>query len=288
MKILKNDLAKNILLNEETTFKMDLGWEENMRDYEKEVLKTIINPTENFETIRYTHKPYFSSNNIEQTDIWFYFHFYNGNPSDPYTGGLDYQYAGITPQENQLLLRQASQSFFRLEFYKVPSGETPNRINRKLVFSRNLSVPLGEKVFYTELNEYIHVPVFVGSNYRNKENMYLFWFQDDTVLNGSIYSGETFYMTARFFNTKYGSIYGFTNKPEIPNAPINEDTDLYYEVIIDKSDYTYNIYQYDGVTGNRVGQTGTPIHFYETIGGDQATPSTIVCGNPIIISVSCV
>jgi hypothetical protein len=53
-----------------------------------------------------------------------------------------------------------------------------------LVFSKNLSLPLGEKYFYKgdTFGYYIHLPVFMGSNYKNKENMYLFWFDDETAL----------------------------------------------------------------------------------------------------------
>ena len=82
MKIIQSDLDSNLLLNSETNFRLDLGWQEGIEEYEKEVLKDIINPTENFETVRYIHKPYTSgTNSVEQTDIWFQFFFYNDDPS---------------------------------------------------------------------------------------------------------------------------------------------------------------------------------------------------------------
>ena len=98
-------------------------------------------------------------------------------------------------------MRQATESFFRLEFYKTSGSvtnyvltcEAPTRQNRRLINSKNLSLPLGEKYFHTGDNYgyYIHVPIFTGSNYRNKENMYLFWFDDESVLTDTNLSGTT-------------------------------------------------------------------------------------------------
>ena len=268
MKILNDGLSKSLILNQQTKFRLDLGWEENMQEYENDTLANIINPIENFETVRYIHDPYISSNSITQSDIWFMFYFYNTGLTPTHDGGLNYQYAGISPQDNELFLPDATNSFFRLEFYKIPSGETPNRINRKLAFTKNLSIPFGEKIFYTPINDYIHVPIFTGSNYRNKENMYLFWFQDDTVVSGTTMSGNTFYVTARFFNALDGSISNFSNKSIIdPAYQINEDTDMYYEMVIDRTIYSYQMYEFSGSTGNRIGMSGNPIIFYEVNGG---------------------
>ena len=75
MKILQNTNNKTILLNSETSFRTDLGWEDNIQEFEKDTLKSIINPAENFETVRYIHTGYTSVNGIYQHDIWFYFYF---------------------------------------------------------------------------------------------------------------------------------------------------------------------------------------------------------------------
>jgi len=187
MKILSNTNDLNIVLNTEQDFKTDLGWQENLAQFEDEVLKDIINPAQNYETVRYIHKPYTSALGVEQTDIWFQFYFLSGS-----TYVQEYEAVGITTTENEFMLRQSTESFFRLEFYKTPgviSGNTlfsepPTRQNRRMVFSKNLSLPLGEKYFYKgdTFGYYIHLPVFMGSNYKNKENMYLFWFDDETAL----------------------------------------------------------------------------------------------------------
>jgi hypothetical protein len=279
MKILRKDIDLNLLLNTETDFQTNLGWEENLKEFETEVLNDIINPIENYETVRYIHKPYTSSG-VTQTDIWFYFYFLNTGGTyvqDYYTGDNE---KSITYIENEHMLKQATKSFFRLEFYKTPgtvSGTTlicepPTRQNRKLIFAKNLSLPLGEKMFYNPLNGYIHLPVFRGSNYSNKENMYFFWFQDESVLNETNLSGtttgNTFFMTAKFYNSKDGTILDFTNDCYGTGYTINEQNDMYYQVDINKTDYSYQVYFYNGeVKCEEVGLTNKPIMFFERGGG---------------------
>ena len=258
MKILTSTNDLTISMNVEQDFKTDLGWEEGALQMEEQILSEIINPIENYETVRYIHKPYTSSLGVEQTDIWFSFYFLNGS-----TYVNDYEPTGLSNKENALMLKQTVKSFFRLEFFKTPNGVKPDRTNRKLVFAKNLSLPLGEKYFHTTLNDYIFLPVFMGSNYRNKENMYLFWFQDESPFSGTTITGNTFWMTAKFYNAEDGSISDFVNKPNLTDIvydgrvgksenPIKfyeknsvsgytEYEDLYYKVTIDKSDYSYMV-----------------------------------------------
>lgn len=263
MRILRKLRNQNMVLNVESDFMLDLNREESLQQFETETVRSIINPTENFETVRYIHKPYSGiTENTTQllADIWLQFYFYNGSS---HTGGLDFSLVGLTPQENSLLMKQFSNGFFQLEFFKVPSGQQPERSNRKLVFSKQLPIAFGEKVFYSVLNEYIHVPVFVGTNYRKSENLYLFWFQDSSALKDTMLDGNTFYMTAKFYNSKDGSIMNFGNKSLATNANVNEITDTYFLVEIDKTDYSYQVFRYNGTKGTRIGESGDPIKFYE-------------------------
>ena len=273
MIIRRQTVDQNLIINTETDFQTDLGWEDNLMQFEEEILNEIINPIENYETVRYIHAPYNFQSGATQTDIWFYFNFYTGN-----TYNQDYQSVNITNQDNEHLLPQSVKSFFRLEFYKTPGVVTnnvlqctpPTRQNRKLVFAKNLSLPNGEKVFDSVLNGHLHIPIFTGSNYRNKENMYMFWFADESVLvetnlSGST-TGNTFFMTAKFYDAENGSIYDFTNNTGYTH--VNESQDMYYQVDIDKVAHTYSIYEYTTQKSvNRFGTvTGTtinPITFYQ-------------------------
>jgi hypothetical protein len=281
MKILRQTTNQNLLINSEQDFRTDLGWEENLMQFEDEVLNQVINPIENYDTVRYIHQPYTFCEGATQSDIWFYFYFLTGT-----TYVQDYTAVNITPQENEHLLPQSTKSFFRLELFKTPNifdtngnvvgYESPTRVNRKLVFAKNLSLPNGEKFFLTTLNGYIHVPIFTGSNYRNKENMYMFWFADESVLTETNLSGTTtgttFFMTAKFYDASTGDILDFTNDIYSSDHTINEATDMYYQVDFYKPDRTYVVYKYNGTKGDRIGTTScdslNPIKFYEKGGGN--------------------
>ena len=293
MEILKTNQDINLILNTETDFQTNLGWEENMQQYEDEVLSDIINPIVNYETVRYIHDEYHPCANIPaQSDIWFYFYFSTTGNSPSYV--LDYNPIGITFLENEHLLKQSTKSFFRLEFFKTPgivSGNTlicdaPNRTNRKLVFAKNLSIPNGQKYYYNNLNGYIHVPVFMGSNYEKKENMYFYWFDDESALNNSNLSGSTtgntFFMTAKFYNAVDGSILDFTNSGYTTGHTVTEENDLYYQIDINKVKHSYKVYQYSGHRGDRVGYSDKPILFFEKGGASAPTPiPTLNCPTPL-------
>jgi|688.fasta_scaffold450193_1 hypothetical protein len=264
MKILYKNIDQSLVFNPETEFRTNAGWEENFLEQQDNILKSIINPIENYETTRYIHEPYnvtISSVQTLQCDIWFYFNFLNSG--NTYSNGLDYNLIGISPKENVKLLKHTVNSFFRLEFYTTPYRET-----QKLVFAKNLSIPLGQKVFDMNLRDDIFIPVFNGNNYRNTENMYLFWFPDNTV-----YTGTTFYMTARFFNAEDGSILRFLNRdltvnnsglvdgtrvgttsnPVMfyemnPNVNTNPEENVYYRVLFKRPEHTYTIIR--GLGGN--------------------------------------
>jgi len=44
MKILQSDLDSNLLLNSETNFRQDLGWQEGIEEYEKRSIKKYHQP----------------------------------------------------------------------------------------------------------------------------------------------------------------------------------------------------------------------------------------------------
>lgn len=259
MKLRKEDSDFNLILGGNVFTKTDLGWDDSFKEYEQDVLKSIINPITNYETNQFTHKPYELTEYTGDTQetIWYQFYFLSGA-----TFISDYEPTGLSSKENSLMLKQTTKSFFTLEFYRTIDGESPNRINRKLAFRKKLSLSLGEKYFYTPLNDYIFKPVFSGSSYRNKENMTLFWLREKDLGNLEL-DTETLWVTAKFYNAEDGSItdftnrdlsgpfvstrYGFYNNPvcffqkDSLNSTIIEEEDLYYKVIFNWIDYTYVI-----------------------------------------------
>jgi hypothetical protein len=96
--------------------------------------------------------------------------------------------------------------------------------------------------------------------------MYLFWFQDDTALNETTLTGNTFWMSAKFYNAEDGSILDFV-KTDIGSAQVNESNDMYYKVVIDRTNYSYEVYRYNnGTQGSRIGESNDPIKFYQKKG----------------------
>lgn len=266
MEILFKNQNINLVLNQEQDFKTDLGWQENAQELEDQTLEKIINPVDNYETVRYIHQPYNSSLNgvtFKQSDIWFKFHFLSGG-----TYVTDYEPTGLSFKENKEIKEFFKRSFFRLEFFKTPNGEPPTRANRRLVFTKNLSLTSGEQYNYfnktvtgtTDVK--IYKPVFMGTNYKNSENLYIFWFQDDSPFEETNLIGNIFYMTAKFFNAENGEVtdfvtnsdvdvdidsgrYGVRSRPieffekKISGGQIIEPNDMYYCVTIDRNDFSY-------------------------------------------------
>jgi hypothetical protein len=268
MRIKRFNGELSILLNNKLESQNDLGWEDSFSLYEEDLINQIINPIENYETIRYIHEPYAGmteDQNDKQTDIWFYFYFI-----DNQNYVQNYLPTGLSNQSNSQLTKQTTNSYFRIELYKTQNQEPPSRANRKLVLTKNLLIPSGEKFYLTanKFNDYIFAPVFYGSNYHNRENMYFFWFQDETPYDTTTYTGSTFWMTAKYFNSVDGSIYDFVNDCFPTTHEVNETEDMYYKFVINMTNYTYVVYEYDGVQGNRVGTTDKPIKFYQKGGAN--------------------
>lgn len=269
MKILKDNKENNLIIGLSNDFQTDLGWQDNLESYVEEKLYEVVNPISNYETKRIIHKPYTTpqtidlehcvpnprteTRNIKQCDIWYEFYFHNtfGNYVQEYSP------IGLTLIENSKHLKEVDNSFFKIEFFKTPNNELPNRNNRLLVFSKMLSIPLGEKYFYTTMNSMIFRPTFTGNNIRNKENMYLYWFDDEEHILEESFHGNNFWMTVKFFNSDNGSIYDFTNKIK-SNNNINEADDLYYKMVIEDDNY-----QIFDMSNTRVGKDINPIKFYQ-------------------------
>lgn len=263
MKILRKNTDITINLNLDTNFNLDLGREEGLELFEEQTLNKLVNPIENYETDRFQFKPYSGlTGDIDdlQCNIWYNFYFYNLANPQTHIGGTNYIYVGITPSENISLIKSVTKCFFRLEFFKVPYNQKPSKTNRKLAFSRNISLVSGEKVFYENYNREVVLPIFMGSKHRNRENMYLYWFQDQSVLDGTIFTGDTFYMTAKFFNAKDGTIVNFGNKSIASDGNVIDSDNLYYKVVLNFDDLTYQIYD---STNQPIGYFNTPINFYE-------------------------
>lgn len=236
MEILKN--VNQIPINISSTNDITLDWQNGINEYIKnELINDIINPIVNLETIRYINKPY-SLNNLTICDVRFDFYFKNNNHYF-----LDYTKNGFTIEDIRKITPQSNNSFFKLEFY----NETG--VNKKLLFSKILTVPSSRRVLLKDIVDDIFIPIFIGNNIKNTENIYFHYFREHDY--------SKIYMKAKFYNAKEGSIIEFVNKKNVTN--FNEVNDSFFEVILDNENFYYEIMNND----NRVGILNKAVKFYE-------------------------
>jgi hypothetical protein len=119
--------------------------------------------------------------------------------------------------------------------------------------------------------------VFTGVTNQNFDIREVITSYDRNYVHGT----NTFFMTAKFYNAKDGTILDFTNDSYSTGYTITEQNDMYYQVNIDKTDYSYQVYFYNGVVKcEEVGLTNKPIMFFERGGG--TAPNNIlyhICSN---------
>lgn len=255
MKILNNYNNINLLINNENHNKNDLGWEDSFKDYEKTILMDVINPIQNFETDKYSHNTYTQANNIVQNDLWLIFKFYNNSFSNDYTfNGFD-NYDVINNQSTY------SNSFFRIEFYKTENNENPTRFNRKLVSTNIIPTNYGEFYLNKTFNSYVQIPLFISSAVKNKSIQTFYWFQNESSVLSPLFTGDTFWISTKFFNSNDGLIYDFINSAKTNN--IEDSKDTYYKLIIDNKNKNYSIYN---MSNERVGTSIKPLIFYQKNG----------------------
>lgn len=283
MKILQNTETLNFKFNINNNFSFDSGKENNILNYEKESLKDVINPLINYEVKRISHEKYgeFSLN-----EIIYFFYFYNdNNPPAHEPGGLDFNLVGISERQNALMLKENSTSNFKFDFYITQDNEYPNPNNKKFVFSKVIPLPIGQKIFSANVNDYISVPIFSGSEHNNNEILYLYILEDETLLKTN-----TFFFKSTFYNGNTNKIVQFINKNKSYDEKVNEQDDFYYKMIV--SGDTYTIYNFEN---ERIGTIDKPIKFYQKPYVNSSTniqtltptitPTPMTCDIPFITDI---
>lgn len=244
MNILQNNQNKKLLLKIDDDKDITLNKSENILLYEKKKIDELYGGNINYEMSRYAHNHY---NNLN--DILYSFHFYNQEFNHEYDS-FDYENVGISLKQNTKMMKESSSSFFKLDFFDIVDSNV-----RKPIFSKILDLPIGEKVFSNIINDFIYVPIFRGNNYYNKENFFIYWFQ-----NFNISKTNTFYFSAFFFNGINGNIIKLLNKPKLFNEEVDENLDFFYKIVFDFEKNTYEIFDLDDV---RHGTLDLPVKFYE-------------------------
>lgn len=259
----------------------NVGREDLITDYENDVIEQVINPVEDFETTRYSHKKWTTANNLVKNSTSYEFYFFNRTipvdntvpansnlwvPSYTYVDPTVYaNYSGITFTDKELYYYANSfkRSFFKLDFYDTTDPE-----NQQIYFTiviptqqgRKTQVDIGTPNVPKPVD--IRTPIFDLDYVGDKEGYFIYWLKSREYIDLN-----TFYMSAKFFNAKIGQFVRMTNRPQSnisQKFKFNKSEYFYYKVDLDVNNYEYEVFQEYGA-GNRVGQINNAIKWYEYI-----------------------
>ena len=195
-----------------TTFD-ETGREDQIRLWEMVEQQDAVNVIRDYETTRYY---YGNSNDDYKIHYRFYF------TDDGTTWDDDYNIAGFTNPEMYRGKKSFTRSFFKFDFY-----DTPVRAEQELMFtmvmpvtnSNTKTVPIvyadDPQEYFAQTSQGIFPPLYdvfepitvLAPSKGNNEGYYIQWYK-----NKDLYSGDTFYMSCKFFNAKTGDDVRMVNK----------------------------------------------------------------------------
>ena len=235
-----NDKYINIPL--QITFDNE-GREDAIRQYEKEVLKSVLNSIDDFETTKFANAPYQKRPNITEInyEFLFYDHLNDALTATTTSWVNTYKNPGFTNNEIYYFANSFKNSFFKLDFYDTKSSE-----NQRLYFTiviptqQGLTIPGNIGVKVVNLKKPYFKLDYVGAD---KEGFFYYWLKNTSYINQT-----TFYMSCKFFNAKKGQFVRMMNEPQssfVGGGAYNFDKELffYYKVDFDYNNYEYKVYK---------------------------------------------
>jgi len=245
------------------------GVNESIDVFENEILKQIINPIDDFETIRYSHSTWNEQiNGSEKSSIDYEFYFYSATTDSGVTAEttannwvIDYRANNITTRNILYNNKVFSNSFFKLDFYDDRDISKQQIYLTVIIPTRTglkKTTPFGFK--NVDINIQKFVLYFVG----DKEGYFIYWLKDTSFINLS-----TLYMTAKYFDASIGQ---FKKMMTVPQGLLTDKFNFqqkdyfYYVMNLNYNNYTYEIYEEKiGGVQNRIGTTNNPIKWYEYV-----------------------
>lgn len=232
-----------------------LGADDLIDEYENVMIRQVIGEGRDFEVSRFAHAPETGSTN--NTEVNYEFYFYSGGSlSNINNWSNSYLAEGFTPQEVFYYSNSFANSFFKLDLY-----DTIDEKRQKNYLTLILPTQQGfkENVQMQRTKVDIRKPKFSLDYIGDKEGFFIYWLKNQNYLNLT-----TFYMTAKFFDGRFGVFVKMMNEPQssLPNKFLFDGTRyFYYKVELDYPTRTYQIFDY---LNNRTGN-GNPIKWYEYI-----------------------
>jgi len=272
-KISPRDLGTNIPIQIDF---QNFGKEDLISEYEDYVVEKVINPVEDFEVTRFSHKSWVKEN-IENTSIQYDFFFFdrllpieNTSPQNINNWVSDYnysnneQYSGITFTNEQVyyFVNSFRNSFFKLDFYDSNDNETQKiYLTITLPLQQGKTKDVGLNIASVLGDVEVNTPSFVLDYIGNKEGYFIYWLKNPTYIDIN-----EFYVSAKFFNGKTGEFTRFMTTPQCqftPKFKINRKKYFYNRVSLNYETFEYEVF--DEVSGERIGTEDNPIKWYEYI-----------------------
>ena len=259
----------------------EVGREDLVKTLELVEQQDAINIIRDYETTKYFYSnmgtpPY-------EYNIFYEFNFLTG---DTYTH--DFNQQEFMDFEIYRLKKAFTKSFFKFDFYDSPLQGDQNIMftmtmpltnckKEKDVLVKKLEDPLE---YWAQKSIDITYPVYdiywpkvqLGPSKGNNEGYYIQWYK-----NRDLYSGDTFYMSCKFYNAKTGEVVRMLNKPSWGLSPVIDNPEssewYYYWVKLSISNngtpkYVYTVREFDnnGI-GSEKGMSdfnpSSQIRFYE-------------------------
>jgi len=258
----------------------ELGREDSVKTWEIVEQQDAINIIRDYETTKYFYSnvgtpPY-------EYNVFYEFNFLSGNTYTP-----DFNPQEFKDFEIYRLKKSFTKSFFKFDFYDSPLKE-----DQKIMFTMTMPLTnckkekdvLVKKVedaleYWSQKSAGIDYPIYdiywpkvqLGPSKGNNEGYYIQWYK-----NRDLYSGDTFYMSCKFYNAKTGKAIRMLNKPSWNLSPVVDNPEAsewyYYWVKLSVNNngtpkYVYTVHEFDGLIGGQKGMTDTTpssqIRFYE-------------------------
>jgi hypothetical protein len=220
----------------------NLGREDGIKAFENDVLKDIINGIDDFETTRFANAPYSTNPSITEVNYQFYFFNYSNNISSATVSAWSDLYGNqtFTNSEVYYFANSFKNSFFKLDFYDTNTNE-----NQRAYFSviiptqqgTTINASIGTGPQTVKIKRPYFILDYIGAD---KEGFFFYWLKNPSYLTNT-----TFYMSAKFFDGKFGVYVKMMKVPQIPpTIPSTfqfESKYFYYKVNIDYVNKTYEI-----------------------------------------------
>lgn len=245
------------------------GINESIDIYESEVVQQSINPIEDFETIRYSHKDWVEKvDGVPQTSTNYNFYFFSAETDASITATtnderwvMDYRANGYTNQEVYYYDGVFSKSYFKLDFYDSKNS-TRQQILLTIIIPTQQGKTMGVEIGQNQV--FIRKPQFILNHTGDKEGYYVYWLKNREFLDI-----DTLYMSCKYYDAGLGQFKRMMNISQgtyQDKFNFSQEDTFYYTLKLNYELYQYEVYLDNTTTSmTRVGTENNPIKWYEYV-----------------------